>query len=764
MPGVSGGKSNQDGPQHGHEAASGHAHAVKPATAKQTVAQHRLELLLWQAGKPTAEAVAELLAEFPADRNAIIVRLHETVGNGFVQQVLRSERWSEAMANGDGRSNHGRTSLPAAQQRRHADQAQHCDGPKYSEVEISAPQGEARAAAQHETANIAANLAVHDANIVVLARSIERVALAGAGDWQRNVVDRFEQLSPAMRVEVQQHVDMTAVLHRMNDWHAVRLGVITPMSNAAAQQHLNRKRAAYIARTIKEFGPANADVLIAYMWQGVLGYDAAEIFSHLARVRMLTKFRALPMMSQVLTAQGTDDITMAEPEEHPWALVKSMVPNPLTMLQKHREKQWGNADLKAQNRDLPPAFQDALMEVTNAQVEASLAPRVVARALFDDMTFGLPGGVADVATGTASAGYHAIQGEYSVAGEELQGVMMILLSVIGVKAYRRIAGAVGGSGGHTPGNGASERTLGAGPTNQLPGAPAKQLPAATEVASTARASATSGVATDAAATTGAAAEAATVVEITEQAALISKRLHARFDGAQLQSVADLLQNDPAANVFARQHGEAGIAALAETKGNVAQAKELVSTRATTRGGEAVKAVDPDGVRSSSTVQRVELAEEMAALEKFGPDISKDADWIAKTDHAVEAAHKFDWDHVLRGEIKRGDAKGYHDESSADGSARIKPGAEISYHDNGVYEAKVQIWNQNSKQWRDKRYESSFFPADWSVARIKYEVIEAFKSRSLVGAEKWQGKSPSGIDIEGFASDHRITFYPLTREP
>jgi filamentous hemagglutinin len=120
--------------------------------------------------------------------------------------------------------------------------------------------------------------------------------------------------------------------------------------------------------------------------------------------------------------------------------------------------------------------------------------------------------------------------------------------------------------------------------------------------------------------------------------------------------------------------------------------------------------------------------------------------------------------VLRGEIKRGDAKGYHAESSADGSARIKPGAEISYHDNGVYETKVQIWNQNSKRWKDKFVESSFFPADWSIARIKYEVTEAFKSRNLVGAEKWQGKSPSGLYIEGFASERRITFYPLTGEP
>jgi Bacterial EndoU nuclease len=152
---------------------------------------------------------------------------------------------------------------------------------------------------------------------------------------------------------------------------------------------------------------------------------------------------------------------------------------------------------------------------------------------------------------------------------------------------------------------------------------------------------------------------------------------------------------------------------------------------------------------------------MAALEKFGPDISKDAEWIAKTDHAVEAAHNFDWDHVLRGEIKRGDAKGYHAESSADGSARIKPGAEISYHDAGVYEAKVEIWNQNSKRWKDKFVKSSFFPADWSVARIKYEVIEAFKVRESSPEKllQWVGTSPSGIRIEGYAINGTITFYP-----
>ncbi len=95
--------------------------------------------------------------------------------------------------------------------------------------------------------------------------------------------------------------------------------------------------------------------------------------------------------------------------------------------------------------------------------------------------------------------------------------------------------------------------------------------------------------------------------------------------------------------------------------------------------------------------------------------------------------------------------------------RGSPGADIRYHDNGVYEAKVQIWNQNSIRWKDKFAKSSFFPADWSVARIKYEVIEAFKVRRSASSTKWQGTSPSGISIEGYFTDGRVTFYPLSGE-
>ena len=54
------------------------------------------------------------------------------------------------------------------------------------------------------------------------------------------------------------------------------------------------------------------------------------------------------------------------------------------------------------------------------------------------------------------------------------------------------------------------------------------------------------------------------------------------------------------------------------------------------------------------------------------------------------------------------SQGFHAEQAAEGAVRIKPGAEIQHYDNRVYEAEMQIWNNNSKMWKDKFNESSFF--------------------------------------------------------
>jgi hypothetical protein len=143
------------------------------------------------------------------------------------------------------------------------------------------------------------------------------------------------------------------------------------------------------------------------------------------------------------------------------------------------------------------------------------------------------------------------------------------------------------------------------------------------------------------------------------------------------------------------------------------------------------------------------------------DTSRDADYIARTDPRVATNNKFDWNHVLAGEVNAaGKATGYHAEAAAEGAARIAPGSSVKQNPNGTYEAPVQVWNEGAKQWQDKFANSTFFPAHWSRARIEFEVSEAFKLKQMTGAEKWQGTSPSGIVIEGYTNAGRTTFYPL----
>lgn len=96
---------------HGPHHPAGH-HAHGPGEAQ-------LDALLWQGGgAPRPEAVAEILAEFPKDRGAMIGLLQKALGNTFVQSVLKVEGLSESFARVDGRSNHGQTSLPPLAQRR----------------------------------------------------------------------------------------------------------------------------------------------------------------------------------------------------------------------------------------------------------------------------------------------------------------------------------------------------------------------------------------------------------------------------------------------------------------------------------------------------------------------------------------------------------------------------------------------------------------------------------------------------------------------
>jgi Bacterial EndoU nuclease len=150
------------------------------------------------------------------------------------------------------------------------------------------------------------------------------------------------------------------------------------------------------------------------------------------------------------------------------------------------------------------------------------------------------------------------------------------------------------------------------------------------------------------------------------------------------------------------------------------------------------------------------------------DTSRDADYIARTDPRVATNNKFDWNHVLAGEVNAaGKATGYHAEGAAEGAARIAPNGSIKQFPNGTYVAPVQVWNESSKQWVDKFNDSTFFPANWSRARTEFEVSEAFKVKIPNPAGPgFVGVSPAGIEVRfnWDPKNQRTTFYPLGGKP
>lgn len=180
-----------------------------------------------------------------------------------------------------------------------------------------------------------------------------------------------------------------------------------------------------------------------------------------------------------------------------------------------------------------------------------------------------------------------------------------------------------------------------------------------------------------------------------------------------------------------------------------------------RLGGLIYAVTSDGMANAAA--GIELRTDLSFRARILPDTSNDTRYIAQTDQAVLRDNNFDMEHVLSGEVNtKGKATGYHAEFAAEGSARIKDGATVTFNPNGTYEAPVQIWDSAKALWVDKPRESTFLPLDWSEARIAYEVTEAYKVKLSNPAGGWTGTTPSGIEVQFFwdPKNKRTTFYPI----
>ncbi len=136
--------------------------------------------------------------------------------------------------------------------------------------------------------------------------------------------------------------------------------------------------------------------------------------------------------------------------------------------------------------------------------------------------------------------------------------------------------------------------------------------------------------------------------------------------------------------------------------------------------------------------------------------------------AQKATAPIDFDgHIINGEINtRGRAVGGH--SMLGGNVRIDAyAAKNPISPNGIRNVVISVYDPSTGTWIQKvdRFGepqlTTLFPENWSKSRIIVEVDIAYKNRtrSLLDPRKWEGRTPSGIKVEGYIAPN-TTVYPL----
>lgn len=169
-------------------------------------------------------------------------------------------------------------------------------------------------------------------------------------------------------------------------------------------------------------------------------------------------------------------------------------------------------------------------------------------------------------------------------------------------------------------------------------------------------------------------------------------------------------------------------------------------------------------------QNVKAWEKADDLVEAGDDafkqLKRDPDFLEKFDNVINNQKAND--HVFKGEVEitgtnsAGDpiykVSGIHsNDAFIDGTVRVKPGTQIEDLGDGFYKAKVEkqiegFVNDQGTNWKVKTKKSTFFPDSWSKEKIQAEIAHAFKNKTSVSGNKYEGLTTGGKKITMYLDD------------
>jgi hypothetical protein len=411
------------------------------------------------------------------------------------------------------------------------------------------------------------------ADLEIKAAFIRHSMQDGDDGWDRTVVNMFEQTAPGARIALQRRLDMEKLIARMSDFEASRLGTLGPVT--AGNDTLNKKRAAYLKQVIDDYPPQRAEVFVLFVLRSAYDDDAYAILAEAANQRRLSRLMALPAVADHVHARGINTSLFAEPSESASAAARG-----LGRGAKHFVKDDRPGKYQAQKAELPDEDADILSQMEMAEYQDNLTPKKVIVDAIDQVTFGIPHGMIDIARDTASAIDDAAHGDYEYAGEKLTAAALVLLTHLGVKAWRYARDRL------TAGRQArgEERASDAAAGMKGPEGPRQFVIANFN-----------GPISPEEAKLGA------IFSLNPEAEAAMGRLISRIGRDGLEKAAALVQADSRAALFVAEHGEAAVYALLDADGNVTSAATRLPSRQLPRGSlnQAAAAVsDTEKVASS----------------------------------------------------------------------------------------------------------------------------------------------------------------------
>jgi hypothetical protein len=379
---------------------------------------------------------------------------------------------------------------------------------------------------------------------------------SGAG---RAIVEVFKSVespseSPSEFIEIQEHLDMSAVIGYLSDWDAVQVGALGPLLEGA--EKLNQKRAEFIVEISHDYGIARAQVFVVFMFNAMFSDDMKSVLRLLADdKRMGATIEHMPEVKKIIAERG---ISLDEYKDRGSTFGDFFrgLGRGFKDFFRSSEIERGKTATRYYGRKeaLPPEYQAILSEIERLEVEQAMTPGNILLGGVDYLTFGIPMGLYGLVAGTVGGVGDLARGDYEKAGYKLTGAVMVLGTYLGVRTYRAA----------TKPKPSTTTVLGPEGSGQFQ-IKGFQGPIPKEVA-----------------------RLGAILELNAQGQAVGGLLISRYGQQGVIDLARYVQADSKAAVLVYQRGVPALDALRQTGGDAARASALLGPKPAAAGGAATQ--------------------------------------------------------------------------------------------------------------------------------------------------------------------------------